>query len=78
MSRYIFGRKSWRDPSSKYGLEPAKFESDVQQNVKRYEMKKNEIYDTLNGFMRDDPYNQEETFRVIIEWARDWKMRDER
>lgn len=76
MSRYSWGRANWRDPSSKYGLEPWRFEEDLLRNIERAESKEKEIRETLDVLMRKDPARQDETFRMIIDWAREWRLKN--
>lgn len=80
MSRYIFGRNraNWNDPSSKYGLEPSKFDEDVTKNIERRKTKKAKINGMLDGLMREDPARQEETFEMILDWAREWRILNDR
>lgn len=73
MSKYKFGRRGWRDPSSKYGLCPEQFEIDVVNSINRHESKKQHIYNVLNQLMIDDPARKDETFKMIIDWAREWR-----
>ncbi|WPZ17826.1 hypothetical protein UM396_14670 [Geobacillus subterraneus] len=76
MSRYIYGRRSWSDPSSKYGLEPNKLDEVIRRNLERYESKQARIHETLERFMAEDPARQNETFAMILEWAREWKLKN--
>jgi hypothetical protein len=76
MSRYIYGRRSWGDPSSKYGLEPDRLDEDVKRNLERYEAKQEHIHGMLERFMTEDPTRQDETFAIILEWAREWKLKN--
>jgi hypothetical protein len=75
MSRYIYGKskRNWNDPSSKYGLQPEKLDEDIAQNQKRYEEKQAKINEILNKLITDDPTRQEETFSMIVDWAREWR-----
>lgn len=75
MSRYIYGknRRNWNDPSSKYGLEPWKFDEDIQRNIERKQKKEKEIRKLLNELIEREPDRQEETFGMIIDWAREWR-----
>ena len=75
--QYSFGRRNWRDPSSKYGLEPWKFDEDIQRNIERRQKKEKEIRELLNELMGREPDRQEETFGMIIDWARDWRLKND-
>lgn len=71
--RYNFGRRNWRDPSSKYGLSPEQFEADVQQKLAESAEKQARVNAILNELINSDPARQEQTFQMIIEWAREWR-----
>ena len=78
MSRYIYGRNhaNWNDPSSKYGLQPEKLDDDIRANEQRYNEKKAKVNETLDDLMRSDPARQDETFEMILDWAREWRRLD--
>jgi hypothetical protein len=71
--RYEFGRRNWRDPSSKYGLAPEQFEADVQQKLAESEEKQARVNAVLTDLINSDPARQEQTFQMIVNWAREWR-----
>ena len=74
MSRYSWGRANWRDPSSKYGLEPERFEADVQRKLAVVKEKQARVNAILNELINSDPARQDQTFQMIVNWAREWRM----
>ncbi|KEF40451.1 hypothetical protein M670_00477 [Schinkia azotoformans MEV2011] len=71
---YTFGRKSWKNPDSKYAYAPDdQFDKDVKANFERYENRKAELKSLLVSEINKDPHRQKETLSIIIDVHREIK-----
>ena len=74
MSKYMFGKKHWKNPDSKYSyVNENQLDVDILKNKERYNLTRQDVKKEILERFKSDPVRLEETFSMYIDVLRELK-----